>query len=183
MGGADRQPLELSLGLPPGAVRLDSHHAGWAGAFAEEANSLLRASAGLLLSIEHIGSTCVPGLKAKPIIDMAAAIVSFDRISSLRRHLEPLGYEYLGDGIVSEHHIFAKGASRTHLLHVVEHGRRRWRELLAFRDLLKSDASIAAEYEATKIELARRFAADRRAYREAKKDFVDPIVATLVRAD
>jgi GrpB-like predicted nucleotidyltransferase (UPF0157 family) len=128
--------------------------------------------------IHHIGSTAVPGLAAKPILDMMAGVRDFEEARSA---FEPLGEH----GYVSEphrpgiaHHFVKRSRSRlTFGLHLTEPGSDLWRERLAFRDALRADRELAAEYEALKLRLARELADDRGAYTTGKRAFVAGVLA------
>ena len=131
--------------------------------------------------IEHIGSTAVPGLRAKPVIDIMAGVESLpasrDAIPALGRmnyHYWP----YKSDVM----HWFCKPTAefRTHHLHLVPVGSLLWMHRIAFRDRLRADASARADYAALKDELAGRHRHDREAYTEGKADFIRWIVALQV---
>lgn len=123
--------------------------------------------------VHHVGSTAVPGLEAKPILDILAGVRD---LGESRQCVEPLsGLHYLYAPYLSnEMHWFCKpGPSRrTHHLHLVPVGSARYRDELAFRDRLRDDHRLAGEYAALKRGLASRFADDREAYTNAKSGFV-----------
>jgi GrpB-like predicted nucleotidyltransferase (UPF0157 family)/GNAT superfamily N-acetyltransferase len=123
--------------------------------------------------IHHVGSTAVPGLAAKPVIDI---LVGVDDLESSRACFEPLArLDYLYAPYLAEQmHWFCKPdpGRRTHHLHLAPAGGRRFAEELAFRDRLRADPAAAAEYASLKRELAGRFREDREAYTEAKSEFV-----------
>jgi GrpB-like predicted nucleotidyltransferase (UPF0157 family)/GNAT superfamily N-acetyltransferase len=123
--------------------------------------------------IHHVGSTAVPGLDAKPIIDILVGVGSLERSRACFEPLEGLGYLY-APYRADEMHWFCKPhpAHRTHHLHLVPADSRRFADELAFGDLLRSNASVANAYAALKHELADRFRDDREAYTEAKGDFI-----------
>jgi GrpB-like predicted nucleotidyltransferase (UPF0157 family) len=151
----------------------------WPRQFAEEQARLLAALGPWLRgSIEHVGSTAVAGLRAKPVIDIMAGVESLpasrDAIPALGR-LEYQYWPYKSDVM----HWFCKPSAehRTHHLHLVPVGSATWIERLAFRDRLRADASARLAYAALKHELAGRCGDDREAYTEGKTDFVRRIVA------
>jgi GrpB-like predicted nucleotidyltransferase (UPF0157 family) len=127
--------------------------------------------------IEHVGSTAVPGLAAKPVIDIMAGVeslaASVDAIAAAGQ-LGYLHYPYRPDVM----HWFCKpsAAFRTHHLHLVPVASQLWKERLAFRDYLRRDAATAADYATLKMELARQYECDREAYTDAKGPFVRRIV-------
>jgi GrpB-like predicted nucleotidyltransferase (UPF0157 family) len=120
-----------------------------------------------------VGSTAVPGLDAKPVIDI---LVGVEDLETARGYIEPLrGLAYVyAPYRPDEMAWFCKPhpARRTHHLHVVPAGGRRYRAELLFRDVLRAQPAVAAEYAALKRTLAEQFADDREAYTEAKADFI-----------
>ncbi len=167
------------LGLKYGTVRLVDHDTSWSQAFANEHALLHEAFKGLDICIEHVGSTAVPGLPAKPILDMAVGITTLADIPACIARLQQLGYEYRGDAGPHGGHLFVRaiGDIRTHHLHVVLLDGPAWRGYLGLRDLLRTDPVAREQYATGKAELARRFADDRKAYTQAK----EPLVGGLLR--
>lgn len=127
--------------------------------------------------IEHVGSTAIPGMPAKPVIDIMASVGSLDAARAAIGEAGKAGYihfPYRPD----EMHWFCKpsAAFRTHHLHLVPLGSRRWIECLAFRDAIRGDEALAVEYAALKHALAGRFKFDREAYTEGKTPFVERVL-------
>ncbi|MGH7554413.1 MAG: GrpB family protein [Longimicrobiales bacterium] len=162
------------LGLKYGTVRLVDHDARWREAFLTERALLIEALDGLRCVVEHIGSTAVPGLTAKPILDIAVGIPDSADVPASIARLQHLGYEYRGDAGADGGHVLvrANGDVRTHHVHVVELEGKQWRAYLAFRDLLRNDPLARQMYAAAKQELALRFADDRKSYTKAKDELV-----------
>lgn len=160
------------LGLAPARVRLADSTPLWAQLYAEEAVRLNAAVGPRLLGLEHYGSTSVPGLKAKPILDILAGIKPLGDGQHLAGPLAALGYEDMGTSVVPGHHLFGKGVDRTHLLHVVEYKSQIWTEALCFRDALRASPALASEYEALKVRLSEQFAESRAEYTAAKAGFI-----------
>ena len=123
--------------------------------------------------IEHVGSTAVPGLAAKPIIDIMVGLRELPVGERCVQPLEGLGYEYRGDAGIPGRYYFRKGNPRSHHLHMVEHGSEFWQRHILFRDLLRERPAVAREYAALKKELAVQYRTDRLAYTEAKTPFID----------
>ena len=115
--------------------------------------------------IHHIGSTAVPGLAAKPIVDMMAGVRDFDEARAAFGPLEAESYVHTPHRPGIAHH-FTKPQppGARYGLHLTEPGSDLWRERLAFRDELLRDSTLAAEYEALKLRLAQEHADDRVAY-------------------
>ncbi len=125
------------LGLPKGTVKLEAHSERWQQCFVEEAARIRAAIGEVVASIEHIGSTSVRGIAAKPIIDIAVGVQKIADGKSCVRPLENIGYEYRGEHGIAGRFYFVKGEPRTHHLHLVEIGSDFWRSHLLFRDYLR----------------------------------------------
>ena len=163
-------------------VEIVAADAGWAHRFAEERTLLARVIGRWLAGpIEHIGSTAVPGLAAKPVIDVMAPVESLDSSRPAIVAAETIGYCYAPYRVEVEHW-FCKPSyrERTHHLHLVPAGSAPWLEALAFRDALRREPATAAEYEALKRRLAIEFRYDREAYTQAKGPFVKQVVRRVL---
>ena len=90
--------MDYKIGLKRGTVVLEKHHQEWAEAFGVEKESLKNLLKNSVLDIQHIGSTSIPGLVAKPIIDMLMAVKSLEKVKNIRSLLESAGYEYRENG-------------------------------------------------------------------------------------
>jgi GrpB-like predicted nucleotidyltransferase (UPF0157 family) len=160
-------------------IELVDYDPSWPDQFSAE-RALLLDTIGPWLAgpIEHIGSTSVPGLRAKPVIDIMAGVASLPASRDAIPALAPLQYQYWPYK-VELMHWFCKPSDdhRTHHLHLVPTGSDLWRARLAFRDRLRSDAIARADYVALKNQLADRYHDDREAYTDSKTDFVQRIVA------
>lgn len=127
----------------------------------------------LVAGIEHVGSTAVGGLAAKPIIDIMAPVRSLQASTGAIEPLRELGYLYFPYKSESMHW-FCKPSPdlRTHHLHLVPFQSRLWFDRLEFRNALRCNKALASDYAALKYRLAATFAADREAYTAGKSDFV-----------
>ena len=161
-------------------VALHAHDASWPGRFNSERDRLLFMFPAEFIEVQHIGSTAVPGLRAKPIIDILAGVESMVVAESLVEPLCCSGYTTSADfnAAFSDRKWFMRWANghRTHHLHVVVHGGDVWRQRLKFRDALRLQPQLAARYEALKKDLAERHPEDREAYTDAKSAFVRAVV-------
>jgi GrpB-like predicted nucleotidyltransferase (UPF0157 family) len=152
----------------------------WADRFEAERALLERVLAPWLEGgVEHVGSTAIPGIAAKPIVDMVAGVRDLEEARAAYEPLHAVGYLDEPHRPEIAHH-FAKPAfelERRRLnLHLAEPSSSLWRERLAFRDALRADPSLAAEYESLKLRLAGRHPADVRAYTDGKRDFVGQVL-------
>lgn len=172
----ESQDRHRILGLPPRVVELWDHTPHWHQLYQEEA-SLLRQTIGeYLVDIQHVGSTCIPNIKAKPIIDLLGGVISLEQGLLLVKPLGAIEYSYLGDKIVRGHHIFGKGINRSYLFHVVEYQSAAWTDMITFRDILIRNPQIALSYEALKEKLCVEYANDRTRYGDAKTSFIDRVI-------
>lgn len=163
--------LERALDEP---VRLVPYDPSWPEKFGAERAALERAiGAWANGGIHHVGSTAVPGLEAKPIVDILVGVDSLEASRGCLGPLAELDYLY-APYRPDEMHWFCKPhpSRRTHHLHLVPTESKRFRDELEFRDCLLADPGLADEYAALKRTLAMRFAEDREAYTEAKTDFI-----------
>lgn len=160
------------LGLEQGVNRLAEYNSLWPRAFAEAAARIQAALGERALAIEHYGSTAIPGLRAKPIIDLIIGVADIDHGLDFVEPMAALGYDYAGSQGIPDHHIFGRGAVRTHLAHVVIHQSPSWVRALAFRDRLRADPAARAAYEALKSRLAAT-AQSRGDYTAGKAQFVE----------
>ena len=166
---------------PEAPVLLVDYDPAWPAAFESERGRLASVLGEWLTGpIEHIGSTAVPGLRAKPVLDIMAGVESLTAsrpaIEAVAR-LDYVHFPYRADVM----HWLCKPspAHRTHHLHLVPFGSALWHERLLFRDVLRRDRALAAEYAELKTRLAHQYRNDREAYTEAKSAFV---VRVLTRA-
>jgi GrpB-like predicted nucleotidyltransferase (UPF0157 family) len=155
-------------------IRLVAYDSDWPRRFERERAALPGAIGPWIAGgIHHVGSTSVPGLAAKPIIDILVGVRGLDESRACLEPLAELGYLY-APYMEAEMHWLCKPhpSRRTHHLHLVPSGSERYRAELAFRDRLRADDELAVEYLALKQSLARRFEKDREAYTAAKSDFI-----------
>ncbi len=164
---------------PENRIHLEPYDPEWPKRFLDEALSLGGAlERWIVAPIEHIGSTAVPGLCAKPVIDIMIPVRSLDDSRSAITALERFSYHYWPYK-AEEMHWFCKPSElvRTHHVHMVPLESRLFQERLAFRDALRSDPDVRAEYADLKRTLARVHGEDREAYTDAKGPFVQRVVA------
>ena len=165
----------MSLGLFSGSVALAPPDPRWTTAFAAARDRLVAAADPLPLALEHVGSTAVPGLPSKPILDLLGGHPPGADPLAYVAAFEAAGFTHRGEyGIPGRHYFVRDDAAgrRTHHLHLVAEGGALWRAHLAFRDYLRQHPARVAEYAALKCALAARFPADRAAYTEGKAAFI-----------
>lgn len=166
------------LGISSSQTILQPYNGKWALLFEEEAERLRAALGDFVLDIQHVGSTSIPGIPAKPIIDIAVAVQNFEEASRCVAPLEAIGYKYLGELGIPRRHYFVRETDnhRTHNLHMNEIHSADWQQQIAFRDTLRQDTDLAQAYAALKLRLAEQFPTDRAAYTEAKSGFISRVL-------
>jgi GrpB-like predicted nucleotidyltransferase (UPF0157 family) len=170
------------IGLKRGSVRVVPYDPDWPIYFQAE-RDLLRSTLGAsVLEIRHIGSTAIPGMPAKPILDILAAVGNLADVSDFIDPLLKLGYEDKGDGRVAGRRYFVKGTeeARTHHLNFYEMNSPGWTTHILFCEYLKSHTEVAREYAELKENLANLFPTDRTSYADGKKSFVAAVVEKAV---
>jgi GrpB-like predicted nucleotidyltransferase (UPF0157 family) len=163
------------LGLKKNINHLVDYDPSWPAAFTAEATRLAQALGEIAKGIEHYGSTAVPGLRAKPILDILVGVSSLDDWEKCKAPLEQLGYDYAVHAGVPRGHIFGRGrdsTERTHLVNVVEYLSDEWTSNLALRDALRRDAVLRASYLAIKEQAAATWPEGRARYTELKGPFL-----------
>jgi GrpB-like predicted nucleotidyltransferase (UPF0157 family) len=152
----------------------------WPSIFESESELLTKVFGDDLIDIQHIGSTSIPGLRAKPIIDLLAAVESFAPVEQYVRLLAPLSYHHHAHPDEDERIFFWKGVPRTHHLHIVEYATWEHQRHIIFRDYLRAHPEIAQWYEQIKRELWIAFRGNRPAYTKGKTAFINTIMARAV---
>lgn len=175
----------MSLGLPHGQNYLVPYDPDWPRLFKEERARLRSALPAEAVDIQHIGSTAVPRLRAKPIIDIAIGAQSYTMADQWQEAMASLGYDHPGDIGIPDHRIYGRDPGiRRFLVRVVDFDGAQWRQFLQFRDLLIANPRLAAQYEAVKLEAAQKHPTGLRSrYTEAKAGYIDDVLARRSGAD
>lgn len=154
-------------------IRVVDYDPRWPGLFQAESKLISETLGGLIVSIHHIGSTAVPGLAAKPIIDILLEVKDVNELDSHNSEMEKLGYTPKGELGIPGRRYFSKGAAdRTHQIHAFNAGSSGAVRHLAFRDYLIAHPQIAQEYAELKRKCARECDNDIEKYGALKNDFV-----------
>jgi GrpB-like predicted nucleotidyltransferase (UPF0157 family) len=164
------------LGLESGVFRLVEYDDRWPALFAAERQRILNKCGTLALKLEHVGGTSIPGMCAKPVLDIAAGRPHDSSIQEYVASLREAGHEHRGERGVPGREFFCRGQPRAYHLHMVEEGGPLWRDYVAFRDYLRAHAQDAREFADLKRVLAVRFSEDREAYTNAKSSHVHEIL-------
>lgn len=149
----------------------------WIKKYEEESVLIKDILADNCIAIYHIGSTSVPGLAAKPIIDIMVAVRSLEKVDCVAEAFSKIGYEYLGEfGIEGRRYLRKGGDERTHQIHIFQMND--WNNIgrhLAFRNYMRTHEKERMEYASLKIELAQKFPYDIEGYCDGKESFVREI--------
>lgn len=176
------------IGLKRGAVKLCEHEKEWEIEAQNTISRLKKILGNAIKDIQHVGSTSIPTIKAKPIIDIAVAVDDFDDILAYEKELKDNGFYYRPKPVIGGQLLFASGSFydgtgdlQPHFIHVVLANSMDWINYINFRDYLNNTPSVAKAYEDLKVSLALRVPMDsgREQYCEGKHDF---IVYTLRKA-
>ena len=167
------------LGLRRGSVQIVPYTPAWATLFEAERARLHHALHPYVLDIQHIGSTAVPGLAAKPILDLGIAVVDESIGIACIPRITALGYAYREYRGADQGHFFDLGPEHqlTHYLHLLRIGDPGWWNYLRFRDYLRAHPVARDAYQQLKQDLATEYAADRASYSAAKATFIQHILA------
>jgi GrpB-like predicted nucleotidyltransferase (UPF0157 family) len=176
------------LGLLYGAVRLVPVRDEWEAIGADLCCDVAAALDQLAIAVEHVGSTAVPSMLAKPVLDLAVGVQDASGIALVQDRLEQRGWSYRGDAGEQGGHVFVletRPKFRVAHVHVVEHQGTQWRRYLSLRTLLRDSPDARRRYASTKVDLAARFAGDNghRQYTEAKGDVIAALLDDAPRDD
>jgi len=167
----------------PRPVIIVSYDPRWPIFYEEEKRRILGAIGHKVLAIEHIGSTAVPGLGAKPIIDIMAGVHQFADAEECLPLLQPLGYDDVTNTQLENpewYYCLGKGkgsqGEHTYHLHLVKFMSEHWEKHLLSRDFLRTHLEVAQQYYELKKKLAAKHGTNREAYTEAKTSFIESVI-------
>ncbi|MEE8390599.1 MAG: GrpB family protein, partial [Anaerolineae bacterium] len=158
------------------AVELVSYDPNWPAQYESEKAHIQAVLGDLAVGIYHIGSTAVPGLAAKPVIDILVTVRRLQDATACVAPLQTLDYTFVDYPQNIDRRFFRKGTPRTHHLHIVEQGGASMIEHLAFRDALRADPELVQRYAELKAKLAIRFKNERAKYSDSKTAFVESVI-------
>jgi GrpB-like predicted nucleotidyltransferase (UPF0157 family) len=157
-------------------VEISSYNEKWVSMFEEEADKLRDIFGEEVLVIHHIGSTSVPGLKAKPIIDVMPVVKEINEVDKYNKAMQNIGYEPKGENGIPERRYFQKGGdNRTHHVHIYQLGNYEIERHLAFRDYLRTHPDSIKNYGELKQQLAHQFPHNIESYIDGKNNLVADI--------
>jgi len=167
--------LESMIGLKRGMVNLLPYQEDWPIVARETILELKGVFGGVAIDIEHIGSTAIPSIHAKPIIDIVIGVKALDDVFRFKDKLLSKGYAYRGEDVPGQH-LFVKGDfendTRTHHIHVVIWDGEEWKNYICFRDFLNAFPEKARQYDRCKLKAATMYPSDRKRYTAKKSRLV-----------
>lgn len=169
------------MGLNNKQVYLENNYKIWKKMFSIEKEKLTKIFTEDNFEIEHVGSTAVENLSAKPIVDIAIGVSSFDNFKKYLNKLSKLytiKENYDNDEILL---IKEKGNETFFLIHVIPFNCVRYKNMIVFRNILRSNFNILKKYEILKINLANKYSNNRQMYTKSKNDFINEILKTLTK--
>ncbi|GFN33983.1 GrpB family protein [Paenibacillus xylaniclasticus] len=159
-------------------VTIVEYDEAWAMEYQQEARKVMELLGNKAMDIEHIGSTSVLGLGAKPIIDFMLGVHHLSDADEFIEPLATIGYEYVGHKEFPNRRFFRKGEWRagTHHLHIYKYKSDEWNKHILFRDYLRAHSDVREQYHQLKKSLAERYRYDRAAYTNAKHPFITGVI-------
>ena len=158
-------------------IIVTEYNPSWSQMFEQEATAIKQILGENCVAIYHIGSTAVPGLAAKPIIDIMPVVKRLTEVDNIAKQFESIGYEYMGEfGITGRRYLRKGGDERTHQIHIfAQSDDVNINRHLAFRDYLRTHENTKKNYAKLKIKLAQKYPYDIDGYCDGKEKFVREI--------
>lgn len=157
-------------------VEVSSHKKEWLLMFQKESERLEDIFGGLILNIHHIGSTAIPYINAKPVIDIMIEVINIGEVDKFNHQMEQLGYIAYGENGIHNRRFFSKGGNnRTHHVHIFEQGNSEIIRHIAFRDYMIAHQEEAQKYSQLKQSLADKYPTNIEMYIEGKNDYIKSI--------
>ena len=169
--------MKEELGLTIGKVTLSSYNPKWKTIFEEEKKNLETLLAPIAKEIEHVGSTSIEGLSAKPIIDIAIGLDDLKDFSKIKEKIKPP--YYVKENPTEGEELIVKRkdeTTTTHLIHVMDRNKQRYQETIEFRNYLIPHEKTKKDYEKLKKSLAKQYSEDRKTYTASKNDFIKEVL-------
>lgn len=157
-------------------VEVSSPRKEWSLMFQEECGKLKNTFGNLVVNIYHIGSTAIPNIKAKPVIDIMIEVINIDEVDKFNHQMEQLGYITFGENGIPNRRFFSKGGdNRTHHIHIFEQGNSEITRHIVFRDYMIAHPEEAQKYSQLKQNLADKYPTNIEMYIEGKNDYIKSI--------
>ena len=168
--------MQNQVGLAKGSVVLEGPHRFWNYIFHYEAAHIRHRIGHWIAELHHTGSTSIPNLKAKPIIDILIAVPDWDALDKIVAAMQSLGYTHKGENGIPGRQYFTKGDPRSFHVHMCSTDNEQYRRQLIFKQRLCANPSLVKEYEDLKIELSEKYKEDRESYTTGKDSFIQSVI-------
>ncbi|MED4123773.1 GrpB family protein [Cerasibacillus terrae] len=157
-------------------VEVLPHQVEWSNMFRDESRKITNVFEKDILNVFHIGSTAIPNIKAKPVIDIMVEVINIENVDNFNNDMKQLGYEALGENGIPNRRFFKKGGdNRTHHVHIFEQGNEEISRHLRFRDYMIAHPEEAMKYSQLKEYLAEKFPNNIEKYIEGKNNYIKEI--------
>lgn len=166
----------LERGVFMRKVEVLPHQVEWSNMFRDESRKITNVFEKDILNVFHIGSTAIPNIKAKPVIDIMVEVINIENVDNFNNDMKQLGYEALGENGIPNRRFFKKGGdNRTHHVHIFEQGNEEISRHLRFRDYMIAHPEEAMKYSQLKEYLAEKFPNNIEKYIEGKNNYIKEI--------
>ena len=168
----------MSIGLEVGKVTLSSYDNEWVKNFEEEKKNLEIILKDLIVTIEHVGSTSIGNIKAKPVVDIAIGVKSKEDFKLCAKRFEGLEDYSVKEDSVEDELLVRKGpvSKRTNFIHIMAIDSEKYKDTIIFRDYMRKNKEARKDYEKLKIELANKYSSDRKMYTKSKDEYIKAIL-------
>jgi len=157
-------------------VGVVSYNPNWKDMCKEESEKIKNILNDIIVDIHHIGSTAIPGIKAKPVIDILVEVKDIGAVDQYNNKMEELGYEVMGEYGIPKRRFFRKGGNnRTHHIHIFQVGNEEIERHINFKEYLIAHPDKAREYSKLKEKLTNKYTYDVENYTNGKSDFIKEI--------
>ena len=157
-------------------VEVVSYNSNWKRMYKEESEKIKNILNDIIVDIHHIGSTAIPGIKAKPVIDILVEVKDIEAVDRYNNKMEELGYEVMGEYGIPKRRFFRKGENkRTHHIHIFQVGNEEIERHINFKEYLIAHPDKAREYSKLKEKLANKYTYGAENYTNGKNDFIKEI--------
>ena len=157
-------------------VEVVSYNSNWKEMYKEESEKIKNILNDIIIDIHHIGSTAIPGIKAKPVIDILVEVKDIEAVDQYNNRMEELGYEVMGEHGIPKRRFFRKGRNkRTHHIHIFQVGNEEIERHINFKLYLITHPDKAREYSKLKEKLANKYTYDVENYTNGKSDFIKEV--------
>jgi len=157
-------------------VEAVSYNSNWKDMYKEESEKIKNVLSDIIIDIHHIGSTAIPGIKAKPVIDILIEVKDIEGVDQYNYKMEELEYEAMGEYGISKRRFFRRGGcKRTHHLHIFQVGNKEIKRHINFKKYLIAHPDKAREYSKLKEKLANKYTYDMENYTNGKNDFIKEV--------